>query len=114
MSPVQSHALGSILQDATLQHPHDQSEHTLVSYSMLQKLHQPGVIDRVKERFDVGLHHPVDSFLLQGPAESIQTLMRAAPRTVVIATVFEYGFVDGFQRSFRHFLNNLVFKIADS
>ena len=113
MSPF-SRTDQSILQDATLQHPHDQSEHTLVSYSMLQKLHQPGVIDRVKERFDVGLHHPVDSFLLQGPAESIQTLMRAAPRTVAIATVFEYGFVDGFQRSFRHFLNNLVFKIADS
>jgi len=55
-----------------------------------------------------------DAFLLDGSPECIQTLMWAASRSVSIAAVLEYGFVDGFQRPFRRFLNNLVFKIADS
>jgi hypothetical protein len=104
----------AILHDATVQHPDDQSQHSLVPYSVLQKLHHPCSVDRIKKRSDVGLHHMGDSFLLDYPAECIQALMGTAFRSVSIAAVFEYGFVDGFQRPFRRFLNNLVFEIADS
>ena len=63
------------------------------------------MVDRIKECSDVGLHNMGDSFLLDGPPESIQTLMWAASRSVSMTAVLEYGFVDGFQRSFRRFLN---------
>ena len=70
----------AVLQDAALQHPDDQPNHPLVSNAVPQKLDQPRVIDRIKERSDVGLDHAGAAFLLEGPAEGIQALMRAAPR----------------------------------
>ena len=95
-------------------HPDDQTDHSLVPDSVPQKFDHPRVVDRIKERSDVGLHYMIDSFLLDRPSERIQTLVWAAPRSVSIAAVFEYGLVDGFQRPFRRFLNNLVFEFADS
>jgi hypothetical protein len=40
--------------------------------------------------------------------------MRAAPWSVSIAAVFEYGLVDRFQRPLDRCFNDLVFKIADA
>ena len=85
-----------IFQDATLQHPDDQPNHAFVPNSVPQKLDHPFVVDRIKERFDVGLYHVGDPCLLEGLTERIYTHVLAAPRSVSKAAVFEYGLVDRF------------------
>jgi hypothetical protein len=104
----------ALFHDATLQHPNDESDHSLVSYSVTQKLDRPFVIDRAEKSSDIGLYDVIDPFLLDRPSKCIQTLVLAASWSVSIAAVFEYGLVDRFQRPLDRLFDNLVFEIADA
>ena len=80
---------------------------------MPQKLDQPLVVYLIKETFDVGLHHMVDPFALDRATQCIKALVLAASRSIPVAAVFKYRFVNRLQRPFHRSLYNFIFKIAD-
>ena len=73
------------------------------------------MVDRVEKSSDIGLDHKVDLFLLDRPAKRIQALVLAAPGSVPIAAVLEYGLVNRLQGAFgRESVLTLVEQIEDA
>src|SRR6516164_5957275 len=64
---------------------------------MLEEPHHPFVVDRVEERADIGVEHPVHPFLMDADPESIQRLMLASPFTEPVRKAKEVRLIDGVQ-----------------
>jgi hypothetical protein len=52
------------------------------------------MIDFVEETANIGFDNVVYLAPLNRPSQRIQTVMLAAPRTITVATVFEYGLIN--------------------
>jgi len=63
--------------EQSLDHPKD----SLVSHPVMQKLHQPAVINVIKESFDVRLYDPIDAPALHRVTQRSQCLMAATARS---------------------------------
>src|SRR5581483_5456134 len=61
---------------------------------VLEKLHQPPVVEGVEKPTDVGIEHPVHSLRQEPNRERIQSVMRAAPRPESVREAEEVDLVD--------------------
>src|SRR5579862_4953702 len=81
------------------QHPRvqpflDKPQQASVGDAVLDKLDQPAVVDRIKERTQVKIKHPVHRSRKQSRVKRIQAIMLAAPRTKPIRESEEVRFID--------------------
>src|SRR5687768_5941918 len=67
----------------------------------------------IEKPANIGLDQVIDTLLLEGPSQYIEALVRAAPRTVAIATLFEQGLEQRFNHPFGGQFHNLVLEAAD-
>src|SRR2546422_2950636 len=70
-----------LLQHAGLEPFLDQSHDAPVRDAVLEKLHQPSVIERVEEATDVGIEHPVHPSLVDSGGQGIESVMWTSPRS---------------------------------
>ena len=81
---------------------------------MLEEPHHPFVVDRVEERADVGVEHPVHPFLMDADPESVQRLMLASPFTEPVGKAEEVRLIDGVQHRRHGVLDDLVLQGGDA
>ena len=84
----------ALLQHARLEPFLDQAHDAPVGYAVLDKLHQPSLIESVIKLPDVGIEHPVHFPRSDPNRQRIQRLVRAAPRSESIRKSQEVLFVD--------------------
>ncbi len=104
----------AFFQDSALKHTGDQPNNPWVANPLAQELEHPFMINLVEEAFDVSFYDLVDPFLLDRPAQFIQTSVLAASRSVALTAGLEYRLVDGLQNPLERQLHQLIFKTADT
>src|SRR5215472_2380093 len=100
----------ALLQHARVQPFLDESHNALVRNPVLDKLHQPAVVDGIKESTDVQVEHPVHLSRQQSGVERIQRVMRAASRPKAVREAEEVSFVDDVEHLDRGALEQLIFQ----
>src|SRR5580704_9926495 len=100
----------ALFQHACLEPLLDQAHHAPVGYAVLDKLHQPSLIESVIKLPDVGIEHPVHLSRSDPDRQRVQRLMRAAPRSESIRKSQEVLFVYSVQHLDRGTLDDLVFQ----
>jgi hypothetical protein len=88
----------------------DQAHDAPVGNAVLDKLHQPFLIESVIKLPDVGIEHPVHWSRSDSDCQCIQRLVWAAPWSETIREPQEVRFIDRVQHLDRGTLNNLVFQ----
>src|SRR5215469_550958 len=99
-----------ILQHARVQPFLDEPHHAPVRNPVLEELHQPAVVDGIKEPTDVQVEHPVHLSRQQSDIERIQRVVLAASGPEPVREPEEVGFVDGVKHLDRGALDDLVFQ----
>src|SRR5215472_15558295 len=100
----------ALFQHACLKPFLDQAHDAPVSYAVLDKLHQPSVIESVIKLTDVGIEHPVHFSRSDPNRQRIQRLVRAALRSETVGKFQEVLFIDSVQHLDRGTLDDLVFQ----
>src|SRR5438093_5789954 len=100
---------------ALLQHSHlepllDQPYDAPIRHAVLDKFHQPSVVESVKETADVGIEHPVHLSLRNPNAERIQRLMRTSCWSKTVGKSHKVLFVKSTKHFGRGALNNFIFQ----
>src|ERR1700730_15866609 len=90
--------------------PHD----ALVSYSVLDELHQPFMVQTIEERADVAVQHPFHLPRQQRGVQGVQRMMRPLAWPVAIRETEKVSLVDSIQHHDGRPLGNLVFQRGDS
>src|SRR5215213_10204788 len=103
----------SFFQHARVQPLTDEPHHALVSYSVLDELYQPFMVQAIKERTDVAVQHPVHPSRQQPGVQSIQRIVLASAWPVAIREAEKVGLVDSIQHRDRRALGNLIFQRRD-
>src|SRR5215472_14403967 len=85
----------ALVQHARLEPFLDQAHDAPVSYAVLDKFHQPSLIESVVKLLDVGIEHPAHFSHSDPNRQRIQRLMRAAPRPETVRKFQEVLFVYG-------------------
>src|SRR5437867_964698 len=98
--PLLQHAGGQPFLDE----PHDAP----VRHAVLDKLHQPPVVEGVEEPTDVGIEHPVHPLRRDPHRPRIQRLMRTAPRPEPVREPEEVDLIDRVQDRDDRALDQLV------
>src|SRR5437867_4327516 len=83
-----------ILQHAGPQPFLDEAHDAPVRHAVLEKLHQPAVVEGIEEPTDVGIEHPVHPLRQEPDRERVQSRMRAAPRSESVGKAEEVDLVD--------------------
>ena len=99
-----------VLQHARPQPFLDEAHDAPVRHAMLEKLHQPSVVEGVEEVPEVGIEHPVHLLRQEPDRERVQSLMRAALRSEAVREAEEVGVVDGVEHLDDGALDDLVFQ----
>jgi hypothetical protein len=99
----------ALFQHACLEPFLDQAHAAPVGYAVLDKLHQPSLIESVKLP-DVGIEHPVHSSRSDANRQRVQGLMWTAPRSKSIGESQEVLFVDRVQHLGGGTLDDLIFQ----
>jgi hypothetical protein len=86
----------------------DQAEYTLVGDSMLDEFQKPSVVDGIEKGPDVSVEHPVHVPCGQTHEQSVQRIMRAAPRSETIRKPKKVHLVDGVEDRYQRVLNELI------
>jgi hypothetical protein len=92
----------------------DQSHDAPVRDAVLEKLHQPSVIESVEEASDVGIEHPVHLSPVDSGGQGIQSKMRTSPRSEAVGKAEEVDLVDRTQDLNDGALGDLVFQRGNS
>src|SRR5690349_14713183 len=100
----------ALFQHAGLEPFLDQAHDAPVGYAMLDKFHQPPVIESVIELADVGIEHPVHFSRTNPDRQRIQRFVRTTPWSEPIRKSQEVLFIDCVQHLGGGALNNLVFQ----
>ena len=79
-----------------------------VPNTVLDKLNQPSVLDRIEKVSDVRIKHPVDLPLLYRHYQCIQRIVLASSRTKSIGKSLEINLVDGIEYFNQGPLNDLI------
>src|SRR6266545_668878 len=98
----------ALLQHAGVQPFLDESHDAPVRNPVLDKLHQPPVIEGVEKPTDVGIEHPVHLLRRDPDRQRIQGLMRAAPRSEPVREPEKVDLVDRVQDRDDRALDQLV------
>jgi hypothetical protein len=85
-----------------------------VPHPVLDELHPPRVVDRLKEPTDVDIEHPVAVALLDSHRDRIERIMRAAARSASVGESPKVLLVDGVEHLHRRPLDDLVFQGRDA
>src|SRR3979409_2787824 len=81
---------------------------------MFQKPYQPIVTDRVEERTDIGIEHPVDPSLPQPEGERVQRVVLAASGPESVAESQKLSLVDRRQNRHHRRLDDLILQCGDA
>ncbi|SFV14999.1 hypothetical protein SAMN05192541_12297 [Bradyrhizobium arachidis] len=81
---------------------------------LCSRKHHPFVIDRVEERADVGVEHPVHSFLMDDDPECVQRFMLTSPLPESLGKAEEVRLVDCIQDRRHRVLDDLILQRSDS
>src|SRR5580693_2269809 len=100
----------TLFQRACLEPFLDQAHHAPVGYAVLDKLHQPSLIESVIKLPDVGIEHPAHFPRTDPNRQRVQRLVRATPRSESIRKSQEVLFLDRVQYLDRGTLDDLVFQ----
>src|SRR5580692_1361388 len=100
----------ALFQHACLEPFLDQSHHAPVGYAVLDKFHQPSLIESVIKLPDVGIEHPAHFPRTDPNRQRVQRLMRAAPRPESIRKSQKVQFIDRIQHLDRGTLDDLIFQ----
>src|ERR1041384_2520750 len=104
----------AFFQHARVQPFTDEPHHALVSYTMLDELNQPFMVQTIKERADVAIQHPVHLSRQQRGVQGVQRMMRTLARPVAIRETEKVRLVDAIQHLDRSALGNLIFQRGDA
>src|SRR5919106_271430 len=104
-----SHSL-AILQHSGAEPLLDQPHHAPIRYTMLDKLHQPSMLEGVKESTDVTIEHPVHFSPHDPNRKRIQRLMRTLLRSKTIGEPSKVLLIKRTQYLRRGVLDNLIFQ----
>ena len=88
----------------------DQSHDAPVRDAVLEKLHQPPVIESVEEATDVGIEHPVHPSPVNSGGQGIECMMRTSPRSEPVGEAEEVDLVERIQDLDDGSLDDLVFQ----
>src|SRR6516162_6013639 len=102
-----------VFHDARLEPFLDQADDAPVADPMLQEADQPFLVDLIEERSDVGVQYVAHLLAVDPDAESIQRIMRAAPRPESVRHSEEVLLVDRIQQRDHCPLDDLVFQGRD-
>src|SRR5437016_4345732 len=108
--PVSLRVRFPLLQHAGPQPFLDEAHDARVPHTVLEKLHQPSVVEGIKEATDIGIEHPVHPPRREPDRERVQRLMRIAPRSESIRETEEVALVDGVEHLADGALDELVFQ----
>src|SRR6516165_7982588 len=97
-----------VFHDARLQPFLDQADDAPVADPMLQEADQPFLVDLIEERSDVGVQYEAHLLAVDPDTESIQRVMRAAPRPESVRHSEEIFLVDRVQQRDHRPLDDLV------
>ena len=100
----------ALFQHARLEPFLDQAHDAPVGYAVLDKLHQPSLIESVVKLPDVSVEHPVHFSRSDSYRQRVQRLMRAAPRPESVRESQEVLFEDRVQYLDGGALDNFVFQ----
>src|SRR5438094_6501040 len=100
----------AFLQHAYLEPLLDQPHHAPICHAVLDKFHQPLVLERVKETTNVGVEHPVHYSLHDPNAERVQRLMRTSPRSTAVGKSHKILLVKRTQHFGHRPLDNFIFQ----
>ena len=81
---------------------------------MLEEFEHPSMVDGVEETADVRIEHPVHLSRGQAYVQSVQSIVRAAPRPKPIRKAEEVHLVDGVKNRHQGMLDDLVFQGGDA
>src|SRR6516162_5079331 len=99
-----------VLQHAGVQPFLDEPHHAPVRNPVLEELHQPAVVDGIKEPTDVQVEHPVHLPRQHSGVKRIQRVVLTASGPEAVREAEEVGFVDGIEHLDRSALNDFVFQ----
>src|SRR5690606_3855619 len=88
----------------------DQPQYPFITNAMLQETAQPRVIDRVEERADVRIQHPMDRSIRERHPQRIQCVMLTSTGTKSITEPNEVRLVHRAQYLAHGVLDDLIFK----
>src|SRR5262249_10914343 len=97
-----------ILQHARLEPLANVTDDALVPNPVLDKLHQPFVVNRIIEAPNVGIEYPVDVALFNAYRDCIQCMVRAASRTGTVRETEKLLLVNGVEHLDRRPLDDFV------
>src|SRR5260370_9563124 len=103
----------SLFQHACVQPFANEPHHALVSYSVLNELNQPLMVQTIKERADVSIQHPIHLSRQQTGIQSIQRIVRSFAGPMAIREAEKVSLVDGVQPINCRSLDNLIFQRSD-
>src|SRR5712692_1082414 len=103
----------SLFQHACVQPFTDEPHHALVSYSVLDELHQPLMVQAIKERADVSIQHPIHLSRQQTGVQSIQRIVRTFAGPIAIRETKKVSLVDCVQHLDGRALDNFIFQRSD-
>ena len=99
-----------LLQHARVQPFLDETYDASVRDAVLDKLHEPAVVDGIEESTDVDVEHPVHLLRQQSRVERVQRVMLAAPRPKPVREAEKVRLVDGVEHLDGGTLNDFVFQ----
>jgi hypothetical protein len=88
----------------------DETHNARITNPMLDKLHEPSVVESIEELTDVGIDDPVHFLRQQPDIERIQAVMLATSRPVSVRETEKLRFVDGVENQDRRILDDLLFQ----
>src|SRR5262249_38265171 len=103
-----------VLDDPRGQPPVDQPQDPLVRDPVPEKPSKPGLIKPGKEVADIRVEHPVHPLAFDPDRESVQRIMRTAPRPKTVREAPEVHLVDGVENLDGRPLDDLVLQRGDT
>jgi len=92
----------------------DQAQHAPIRNPVLKEAPHPIMVDRVEERPDIRVEHPVHPLPMEPNPQCVQRLMLAASGPEPIGEPEELGLVDGREDGHHRLLDDLVFQGGDA
>src|SRR6266852_5734034 len=104
----------SFFQHARVQPLTDEPHHALVSYSVLDDLNQPFMVQTIEERTDVAVQHPFHLSRQQRGVQGVQRMMRTLAWPVAIREAEKVSLINRIHHRDRRALGNLIFQRSDT
>src|SRR3989442_956685 len=92
----------------------DETHDAPVRHTVLEKPHQPSVVEGIEEATDIGIEHPVHLPRQDADRERVQCLMRIAPRPKPVGEAEEVDLVDRVQDLDDGALDDLVLQCGNA